>query len=578
MSFRCNLLVPRAFRASHAHRAARGHPPAFVLYTLVMAVALFACGGAGSDSVAPTANAAAQIAITPSAPAIALGSQLALQAQVHDASGELVPGATVFWSSADSNVVTVSSTGVVTGKTVGTAQVAASSGGQSAIVAVSVSPVPVASLVVAPSTATLTIGGTVALQAVAYDANGQGLSGRSVIWASSAPQVATVDASGTVTAAAVAGTATVTGTCEGKTASATISVTLVPIASVSVAPGSATLTVGQTASFSAIATDANGNVISGRPVAWSSANGAIATVSSLGLVTATGAGTTTITATAEGKNGVAQIVVTAVTPPPPVASVTVTPSTTSVTVGGSVTLSAILHDASGATLSGRTVTWSTNAPTIATVSSTGLVSATGAGTATIAAASEGKNGGATVTVTPVPVASVAVSPATASLSVGQTVTLSATAKDAGGNVLSGRSVTWSSTTPSVATVSANGVVTAVDAGSATITATIQGQASTAQITVTPAPVATVQVTPANTELHNNHAKNLTAQVFDANHNELNGRTIIWSSSDSSSVTITRTGPSTASVQATGDSNGSVTITATCEGVSGIVTVTVTGSD
>lgn len=359
-----------------------------------------------------------------------------------------------------------------------------------------------------------------ALQAVAYDANGQVLSGRSIVWASSAPQVATIDGSGTVTGID-AGTATVTGTCEGKTASATVAVTLVSVASVAVSPGSATLTVGQTASLSAVATDANGNVLSGRTITWSSENAAVATVSSLGLVTATGAGTTTITATADGRSGVAQIVATAVIPPPPVASVTVAPSTASLVIGGSATLSAILRSASGATLSGRTITWSTSAPNVATVSS-GIVTAIGAGTATITATSEGKNGTAAATVTPVPVASVTVNPATASVGVGQTVTLSAIAKDASGNVLSGRAITWSSSTPNVATVDINGVVNAMSVGAATITATIEGQANTARITVTPPSAASVQVTPANVTLRNNHPKNLTAQVFDANGDPLTG--------------------------------------------------------
>jgi uncharacterized protein YjdB len=466
---------------------------AFAACAFIIATIVAGCGGAAADSVAPSGNnAAAAIAITPSAPAVALGSQLALQAQVQDANGQIVSGATVFWSSSDTTVVAVTSAGVVTGKNVGTAQVAASAGGESAVVPVTVSPVQVASLAVAPTTATVAIGGTVALQAVAYDASGAQLSGRAVTWATSAPQVATVDASGNVTAV-TAGTAIVTGTCEGKTASATITVTVIPVAAVTVTPGSATLTVGQTASLSATATDANGNVLSGRAITWSSANSAIATVSTLGLVKAIGAGTTTIAATSEGKSGTAQVIVTAAAPP--VASVAVNPDSANISVGSTVTLSATVRDANGGTLSGRTVTWSSSAATIATVSSSGVVTAVANGTATITATSEGKGGTAKIVVAPGAqsggVASVQITPAAVALRSNHSKTLTAQALDANGHPLppAGVTFTWISSNPALVSVTSTGATTATvlthgfGTGTATISATYQGVFGTSTITV-----------------------------------------------------------------------------------------------
>src|SRR5205814_7389783 len=100
----------------------------------------------------------------------------------------------------------------------------------------------------------------------------------------------------------------------------------------------------------------------------------------------------------------------------------------------------------------------------------GLVTAVAAGPATSTATSEGQTGTAALTVTTVPVASVVVSPATASRQVGQTVQLTATPQDVGGNALTGRVVTWSSSNTSVATVTGSGLVTGVAAGPATITA------------------------------------------------------------------------------------------------------------
>lgn len=84
---------------------------------------------------------------------------------------------------------------------------------------------------------------------------------------------------------------------------------------------------------------------------------------------------------------------------------------------------------------------------------------------------------------PVAVASVEVTPATSTRLVGETIQLAATAKDAGGTVLTGRGVTWTTSAATVATVSASGLVTGVADGTATITATVDGKSGTAAITV-----------------------------------------------------------------------------------------------
>ena len=111
------------------------------------------------------------------------------------------------------------------------------------------------------------------------------------------------------------------------------------------------------------------------------------------------------------------------------------------------------------------------------------MTAVGAGTATITATSEGQSGTASVTVTTVPVATVSVAPASLSLAVGQTGQLTATLRDAAGTVLTGRTVTWSTSATGLATVTTSGLVTAVGAGTATITATSEGQSGSATVTV-----------------------------------------------------------------------------------------------
>lgn len=175
-----------------------------------------------------------------------------------------------------------------------------------------------------------------------------------------------------------------------------------------------------------------------------------------------------------------------VPPPASVATLTLNQAAATLTPTQTVTLVATTKDASGNPLNGRTITWASNASAVATVSG-GLVTAVSVGTAMITATSEGHDASATITVAAVviPVATVTLSQGSASLVPGQTVTLIATPRDASGNTLTSRGITWSSTATGFATVDGNGVVSAVATGSATITATSEGQNASAVITIMP---------------------------------------------------------------------------------------------
>jgi uncharacterized protein YjdB len=344
-----------------------------------------------------------------------------------------------------------------------------------------------------------------------------------------------------------------------------------PVASVSVTPASPSVSVAQAIQLAATVRDANGNMLSGRVVTWASSNSAVATVSGGGLVTAVAAGSATITATSEGKSGTAAI--TATQTPAPVASVNVSPASPSVTAGQTVQLAATPRDANGNTLSGRVVTWTSSNYAVATVSGSGLVSGVAAGSATITATSEGKSGTSTATVTPapVPVASVSVSPASVSVTAGQTVQLAATPRDAGGNALAGRVVTWSSSNTAVATVNGSGLVTGVGAGSTMITATSEGKSGTSTVMVTPVPVASVSVSPASASVTTGQTVQLTATPRDASGSALAGRVVTWGSSNTAVATVNGNG------LVSGVTVGSATITATSEGKSGTAAVTVTAA-
>ena len=346
------------------------------------------------------------------------------------------------------------------------------------------------------------------------------------------------------------------------------------VATVTVSPASATGNVGDAAQFAATLKDANGNVLTGLSVTWSSTNTAVVTVNATGYATAVGAGSAALVATSNGKSGQAQITVNGSSSPVPVATVTVSPSTATGNVGDAAQFTATTTDAGGNVLTGRTITWSSTNTAVATVNATGYAKAVGPGSAALVATSEGKSGQAQITVngssSPVPVASVTVSPSSATKNVGDVVQFAATTKDANGNVLTGRTITWSSTNTAVVTVSATGSAKAVGAGSAAVVATSEGKSGQAGVTVK-IPVASVTVSPSSATGNVGDAAQFTATTKDANGNVLTGRTITWSSTNTTVVTVSSTG------YAKAVGAGSAAVVATSEGKSGQAPVTVNGS-
>ena len=525
-------------------------------------------GKSGTAAVTVTLVPVESVNVSPATGSVQVAATLQLTATLLDANGNTLTGRTVAWSTSDANIATVDATGLVTGKAAGgPVTITATSEGKSGTAAVTVTPIPVASVDVTPSPATVFVGATLQLTATPKDANGNPLSGRPVTWTSSDENIATVDATGLVTGKAVGGPISVSATSEGKSGTATITVTLVPVASVAVDPPTASVLVGSTVQLTATPKDANGNPLTGRTVAWTTSDANLATVDANGLVTGKAAGPATITATSEGKSGTSVVTVGLV----PVATVEVAPTSATIQVGATVQLTATLKDADGNVLTGRTVAWSTSNSTLATVDASGLVTGKAAGgPVTITATSEGKSGSAGVTVIPVPVASVAVSPPTATIAVGGTVQLTATPQDANGKPLTGRTVTWSTNDASVASVSTSGLVTGRAAGGpVTILATSEGQSGSASITVsTVVAVASVDVSPPAATIQVNGTVQLTATPKDAAGNPLSGRSVTWSSSAPAIAAVNSNG------FVVGVAAGSASISATSEGIAGSAAITV----
>lgn len=243
-----------------------------------------------------------------------------------------------------------------------------------------------------------------------------------------------------------------------------------PVATrVSISPDSVVLQeVGATASLTAAVYDQNGNRMSGQTVSWSSLNTGVATVNSSGTVRAVAVGTARIVARV---SGVADTVTVRVAAPQVQPRLIISPQTDTLrALGATRRLSVSGRNSSGATVAVSGVTWTSLNRSIAEVNTSGEVVARAVGTALIVAAANGFAPDTARIVVRQDVASITVSGAQSPLQVGQSVQLSATVRDANNNPISGASVSWSTSSSSVATVSSSGLVRAVGAGTATITA------------------------------------------------------------------------------------------------------------
>ena len=314
--------------------------------------------------------------------------------------------------------------------------------------------------------------------------------------------------------------------------------------------------------------DASGNKITGRRVTWTRLNPTVTTDDANAVVTGLGYGFSTITGVVDDATATTQILV-----QPAVTTVLVLPPNNSIAVGANKTLSVAMTDKDGLTIGGRAVSFSSSNPAIATVNASGTVVGVALGSVTITASSllDQVSGNASVQVVPVSVANVSISPAGAqTVFQGLTLQLSATTRDAGGTILTGRPVNWTTSNSAVATVSAGGLVTGVGLGSAQITAESEGATGSVSITVAPRPVATVALTPNPASVKVGSAVQMSLDLRDSNGNQLNtvGRTVTWDSSNKPVATVQDGVVNGAAV-------GTATITVTVDGRSASAIVNVT---
>ena len=224
---------------------------------------------------------------------------------------------------------------------------------------------------------------------------GRVMGGVSVSWTSIDASVATVSAAGLVTAVGN-GSTSVAAAAGGARGSATITVAQ-RIAEVAMSPASDTLVaLGDTVRLVATAADANGNSIETAEFSWGSGDESVATVDAVGLVTAVGNGTTSVTATAGATTASARVMVAQ-----RAAAIEVTPELVALSFFGDMEqLSATASDANGHAIQNANFYWRSGDTNVAVVDTWGTVTAVGSGSASIIASVDDAAGNAIVTVPP----------------------------------------------------------------------------------------------------------------------------------------------------------------------------------
>ncbi|MDV2482467.1 PGF-pre-PGF domain-containing protein [Methanoculleus sp. Wushi-C6] len=530
--------------------------------------------GTATVTVAAEAPVAASITVAPAAATLAVNDHQQFIATVLDQFGNELPGPAVTWTSSNGTVGTISTDGIFTALAAGTATVTASAGGVAgtATVSVAADEQPIGLVAVSPSAVTLGIADARQFEAIVFDRAGRIVPDAEVLWASSDEAVGTVGADGIFTALA-AGTTAVTASVDGVTGTAAVTVRddAPALASISIAPSAITLAAGETERFVATGYDQSGRVMPDVGVIWACSDADVGMIGADGTFVALAAGTATVTASADGVTGTAAVTVVSLAP-----GLVVSPAAIALDAGASRQFIATLYDPEGNEMPVAEVIWSCNDPAVGTINTAGFFTAAGEGTATVTALVEetGETGTATVTVRPVLPAPgrIVVSPSDLTIAAGNSVALTATVFDPDGNVVADPGIAWSCDDENVGTIGADGVFTALAAGTATVTASAGGISGIACVTVEPSfsVPACIEVAPASATLKPGESRAFIATVFDQCDDEMDWVRVAWSCSNPQVGTIDRNGLFTAVAE------GTATVKASIGSVERTVAVTVAG--
>ena len=388
-------------------------------------------------------------------------------------------------------------------------------------------------------------------------------------WKTSDATMAAVNSSGMLSATKP-GSVTVTAAFGSVSATKMITITQAALKSIAVSGPYASFAPGSTAQLTAQGTYADGTTQAVTTQAtWQSSDSTVASVNSLGVLTAVKPGTVVITASIGTVSGTMSATVSAAT----LTTITVSPASFSVVAGRTNQLSAQGSYSDGTTQDLTTqVTWNSSASNIASVAASGLVKGLSAGSATITATLGPVSGSSAATVTAPLLTTITVN-APASVTSGSNTQLAAqgTYSDNTTQTVTSQ-VTWQSSNPAIATISGSGVLTALKTGTVTVTATIGSVSGTATVVVNGASLSSITITPSVFSIASGQNQQLSAQgvYSDGTTQDITSQAT-WISSASGIAAVSSTG------LVMGVSAGSATITASLGGVSRGAAVTVSAA-
>ena len=432
----------------------------------------------------------------------------------------------LIWTSSNESVATVNGSGVITGKSKGTATITVETedGGFKDTCTVEVVQL-VTAISLESTSISLDAGKTKTLTATISPSSA---SNKNVTWKSSNTSIVKISSKGVVTAVA-AGTAVITVTSKDGNVSTTCRVTVTqPATGISLNKTKANVDVGGTYTLKATLKPSN---VTSTYVSWTSSDTKVATVTSKGVVKGLKTGTTVITAATANGTYKATCKITVIKP---VTGVSLDKSSLTINVGKTSTLTPTIKPASASI---KTVTWTSSDNDVATVSKDGVVTAKGPGYATITVKTTDNAKTATCRVLVIqPVSSVKLNKTSGTLEVGATYTLKATVSPKNA---SNQSVKWTTSNKKVATVDENGKVTAVGKGTATITCkTVDGnKTATYKVTVIKS-VTGVKLDKSSALLYLGKTLTLTATVSPSSASNKN---VKWYTSDETIATVSESG-------------------------------------
>ncbi len=462
------------------------------------------------------------------------------------------------WQSSNPTVLSVDDQGKATAIAAGDATVTATVQGVTGQTTVSAVDLTVSQLQIIPATVQLAIGTTTRLTAIATfaDQSTQDVSSQ-VGWLSSNTAVATVDSTGLVTGVA-AGSTTLSASLLGVTASTSIQVNNTSVSALQVIPAVTTIALGTKSQLQAIATFADGSTqdVSSQ-VQWSSNDPFIAGVDSLGLVTGSGIGQATVTATLGAISRSATLTVTNAI----ATALQVIPPTASLPKGAKLQFQAIatFSDNSSQDVTNQ-VNWNSSDISVATINLNGEATAFSEGGSDISANFLGVTSNTVLlVVTNATVSSIQVvlNGGSGNLAKGSSVQFNAQAVLSDGSTLDVSSqAAWFSSDQTKVTINAQGLATGIAVGTSTISASLNGVTSAGTVlTVTNATVTQIQITPPSLTLAKGTKGKLTAiATYSDNSTQDVSSQVVWNSSNIGVATINLSG------EVSAVSNGSATLT------------------